>query len=94
MAHLVPLLERIQADESLPALARELFAAQAKEYEQLQTQIDEVDAQLMARHRADDCSRRLAKIPDVGAVGAMLLTMKTQRPSCSDPAGSSRPGSA
>jgi transposase len=38
------LVERIQADESLPALARELFAAQAKEYAQLQSQIDEVDA--------------------------------------------------
>ena len=36
MAHLVPLLERIYADESLPALARELFAAQAREYVQLQ----------------------------------------------------------
>jgi transposase len=46
-AHLDPLLERIQADESLPALARELFAAQAKEYAQLQAQIDEVDARLM-----------------------------------------------
>jgi len=80
MAHLVPLLERIQTDESLPALARELFAAQAKEYEQLQTQIDEVDAQLMARHRADECSRRLAKIPGVGPIGAMLLTMKTPAP--------------
>jgi len=43
-AHLDPLLERIQADESLPALARELFAAQAKEYAQLEAQIDEVDA--------------------------------------------------
>jgi len=80
MAHLAPLLERIQANESLPALARELFAAQAKEYEQLQAQIDEVDAQLMARHRADECSRRLAKIPGVGPVGAMLLTMKTPAP--------------
>jgi len=80
MAHLVPLLDRIQADESLPALARELFAAQAKEYEQLQTQIDEVDAQLLARHRADECSRRLAKIPGVGPVGAMLLRMKTPTP--------------
>jgi len=80
MAHLVPLLERIQADESLPALARELFAMQAKEYEQLQTQIDEVDAQLMARHRADDCSRRLAKIPGVSTVGAMLLRIKTPEP--------------
>ena len=80
MAHLVPLLERIQADESLPALARELFAAQAKEHKQLQTQIDEVDAQLMARHRADECSQRLAKIPGVGPIGAMLLTMKTPAP--------------
>ena len=33
MAHLVPLLDRIQADESLPAMARKLFAMQAKEYE-------------------------------------------------------------
>src|SRR5450830_98884 len=64
-AHLDPLLERIQADESLPALARELFAAQAKEYAQL---------------RADECSRRLAKIPGVGPIGAVLLKMKTPEP--------------
>src|ERR1700726_5162859 len=38
LAHLVPLLERIQADESLPVLARELFAIQADECTQLQTQ--------------------------------------------------------
>ena len=31
-AHLEPLLERIQADESLPVLARELFAVQAEGY--------------------------------------------------------------
>ena len=80
MAHLVPLLERIQADESLPALARELFAAQAKEYEQLQAQIVEVDAKLAARHKADECSRRLAKIPGVGPISAMLLRMKTPDP--------------
>jgi transposase len=78
--HLDPLLERIQADESLPALARELFAAQAKEYAQLQAQIDEVDARLMAWHRADECSRRLAKIPGVGPIGAVLLKTKTPEP--------------
>ena len=54
MAHLVPLLDRIEADESLPALARELFAIQAKEYTQLQTQIDEIGTKLMAWHRADE----------------------------------------
>ncbi len=42
MAHLDPLLERIQADESLPNATRELFALQAKEYAQLQAQIDDV----------------------------------------------------
>jgi transposase len=80
MAHLVPLIERIQADESLPALARELFAMQAEEYEQLQAQIVEVDAKLMAWHKADECSRRLTKIPSVGPIGAMLLRMKTPDP--------------
>jgi transposase len=79
-AHLVPLLERIEADESLPALARELFAIQAKEYAQLQAQIDEVDAKLTTWHRVDECSRRLAKIPGVGPIGAVLLKMKTPAP--------------
>jgi transposase len=80
MAHLVPLLERIQADESLPALARELFAMQAQEYAQQQAQIDEIEAKLMAWHKADESSRRLAKIPSVGPIGAMLLRMKAPDP--------------
>ncbi|MBN9563497.1 MAG: IS110 family transposase [Alphaproteobacteria bacterium] len=80
MAHLVPLLERIQADKSLPALARDLCATQANEYAQLQAQIDEVDAKLTDWHRADECSRRLAKIPGVGQIGAVLLRMKTPDP--------------
>jgi transposase len=79
-AHLHPVLERIQADESLPVLARELFAAHAQEYAQLQAQIDEVDARLMAWHRADECSRRLVRIPGVGPIGAVLLKMKTPAP--------------
>ena len=80
MAHLVPLLDRAQADESLPALARELFAIQAKEYMQLYDRIDEVDAKLAAWHRADECSRRLAKIPSVGPISAVLLRTKTPDP--------------
>ena len=80
MAHLDPLIERIQADESLPDLARELFAAQAKEYEQLQAQIDEVDVKLKARHHADERGRHLAQIPGVGPIAAALLMMKTPAP--------------
>jgi len=77
MANLVPLLDRIQADETLPTLARELFALQSEEYLKLQAQIGEVDAKLMAWHRADERSRRLAQIPGVGPIGAALLVMKT-----------------
>jgi len=79
-AHLVPLLERLQADESVPTLARELFANLAKEYGQMKKQIDEIEAKLIAWHRADQCSRRLARIPGVGPIGAVLLTMKTPEP--------------
>jgi transposase len=76
----LPLLDRIQADENVPVLARQLFAAQAEKYAKLQTQIAEVDAKLMAWHKADECNRRLAKIPGVGPIGAALLMMKTPTP--------------
>src|SRR3954464_10848502 len=73
-AHLDPLLDRIQADESLPILARELFAVLAKEYAQLQAQIDEIDAKLLAWHRADECSQssaaRLIETPRMRTVSA------------------------
>ena len=62
-----PLLSRIAQDETVPALARELFALQC-------------DAKLLAWHRADACSRRLAQIPGVGPIGATALVMKAPDP--------------
>jgi len=79
-AHIGALLERIRADEAVPDLARDLFAVQAREYEALQARLDEVEAKLMAWHKADACSRRLAQIPGVGPIGAVLLAMKTPAP--------------
>jgi transposase len=75
-----PLLERIKADDTLPPLARELFAMQAKEFAQLQVRLEEVEDKLMAWHRNNDCSRRLARIPGVGPIGATMLAMKTPAP--------------
>jgi len=75
-----PLLERIAADESLPALARELFEFHAREYTQLQGQLKEIDGKLLAWHRADECSRRLAQIPGVGPIGASMIVTKTPAP--------------
>lgn len=75
-----PLLARIAVDETLPSLARELFAAHAREYRQLQAQLDEIETRLMAWHRANGCSQRLARIPGVGPIGAVLLAMKAPDP--------------
>ena len=80
MCKIAPLLERIAVDETLPAMARELFALHAKEYGQLQAQLGEIEAKLMAWHRADACSRRLAQIPGIGPIGAAMLVMKTPAP--------------
>ncbi len=56
-----PLLARIAQDETVPALARELFAIQCQDYAQLQIDLKEIEVKLMAWHRANACSRRLAQ---------------------------------
>jgi transposase len=75
-----PLLARLASKETLPVLARELFAAHAEEYARLQAELKEIEAKLMAWHRANECSRRLAAIPGIGPIGAAMLVMKTPDP--------------
>jgi transposase len=75
-----PLLVRIAQDESLPALAREMFAGQGRDYARLQVDLKAIDARLMAWHRANPDSRRLARIPGVGPIGASALVMKAPDP--------------
>jgi transposase len=75
-----PLLTRIAVDEALPVLARELFAMHGREYVHLQAELKKVEAKLMAWHRANADSRRLAQIPGVGPIGATALVMKAPDP--------------
>jgi len=75
-----PLLARVAQDECVPALARELFAVQGREYVQLQVELKAIEIKLRAWHRANADSRRLAEIPGVGAIGATGLVMKTPDP--------------
>jgi transposase len=75
-----PLLARIAADATLPALAKELFAAHGQEYGQLQQQIFQVEVKLKAWYRDNELSRRLAQIPGIGPIGASLLAMKVTDP--------------
>src|ERR1700722_4391408 len=75
-----PLLAEIAADEALPELARELFAIYGAEYVQLQAELKKVEARLMAWHRANADSRRLAQIPGIGPIVATALVMKAPDP--------------
>lgn len=75
-----PLLARIAQDESVPALARDLFVLQGREYAQLQVELKAIEARLRAWHRGHADSRRLAGIPGVGPIGATALVMKTPDP--------------
>lgn len=75
-----PLLARIAQDNRVPELARELFAFQGTDYARLQIELKAIEARLMAWHRANACSKRLAQIPGVGPIGATALVMKTPDP--------------
>lgn len=75
-----PLLAQIATDNTVPELARELFAIYAAEFVQLQVELKTIDAKLLAWHRADAASCRLAEIPGVGPIGATALVMKTPNP--------------
>ena len=75
-----PLLARIAQDETLPALARELFVVLGRECVRLEGELEAVEAKLMAWHRGDATGRRLAQIPSVGPIIATMLVMKTPDP--------------
>jgi transposase len=75
-----PLLAAIAQDARVPALARELFAFQGKDYARLQIDVKAIELKLRAWHRANATSRCLAQIPGVGPIVATTLVMKTPDP--------------
>jgi len=80
LAKIELLLVRLAKEAGVPRLAKQLFAIYAAEYRQLKEQIAKVEAKLMAWHKNDEQSRRLAQIPGIGPIGAVLLTMKVADP--------------
>jgi transposase len=75
-----PLLVRIAGDENLPPLAKDLFATLGNEYVRLKPELRKIEAKLIAWHRGNELSRRLAEIPSVGPIGATLSVMKVGNP--------------
>jgi transposase len=75
-----PLLARIEADESLPVLAREMFALLDQEHAELAARIATSEKKLLAFHRGNELSRRLMEVPTIGPVGAGLWITRVVDP--------------
>jgi len=60
-------------DPSLPAAAREALAMLAAQLRDAEAKVEALDREILARHRADDASRRLASIPGIGPVSASAI---------------------
>jgi transposase len=80
LSKIEPLLARIAADPTLPELAKEMFASYGAEYAGIEGRIAKIEKQLMAWHKGNELSRRLAEIPSIGPIGASLLVMKVTDP--------------
>lgn len=80
IAHLDSLLERLAADEHLPERAVKLFAMMAEDYKRLTQRLGEIDTELKAWHRSNECSQRLDHIGGVGIICAAMLVMKVPDP--------------
>jgi transposase len=74
------LLKRVAADESVPELAQKLFAELGEECRELEKRLGKIETELLAWHRCNAQSRRLAEIPSIGPIGASLLSMKVSDP--------------
>jgi len=79
-AHVEPLLARIAEDNTVPKLAKELFALHGQEYSRLKSQLHEVEAKLKVWHRQNEMSRRLAEVDAIGPIGGCLLAIKAPDP--------------
>jgi transposase len=73
---LAELRAAIADDRSLPEAALHALGLLGEEIGRIETRLTDIDKTLMARHRADPQSRRLAEVPGVGPVGALSFSAR------------------
>ncbi len=72
------LLAKLAADPGVPDIAREMLALLGRQIEQIDAQVAEIDARLLAMHKANEVSRRLAKVPGIGPITAVSLALNVE----------------
>lgn len=79
--HRVEMLAKEVNDPAVPPLARDALMLLVDELASVWQRIDELEVRLVALHRADEVSRRLASIPGVGPITAMAIANTVPDPS-------------
>lgn len=79
--HRVEMLTKEVNDPAVPPLARDALMLLVDELASVWQRIDELEVRLVALHRADEVSRRLASIPGVGPITAMAIANTVPDPS-------------
>jgi transposase len=69
-----------KADEGLPIDARASLIVLAAQLQALQTMIGAIERRIMAQHRANEASKRVASIPGIGFLGASAITATVTDP--------------
>jgi transposase len=71
---------RNEEDARLPGAARQVLQVLAAQIEQLETAIAELETQLMAWHKSNPVSQRLATIPGIGPIIATAIAATVVEP--------------
>jgi len=72
---------RDDRDERIPALARRVLGVLAAQIDALETQIAVVEMQVLAWHKSNSVSQRLATIPGIGPIVATAIAATVADPS-------------
>jgi transposase len=72
---------RDEADARLPDLARQVLQVLAGQIEQVETALAAIEKQLMAWHKSNPVSQRLATIPGIGPIIATAIAATVVEPS-------------
>jgi transposase len=73
---LATLRASIEVDEEMPAAARQALRLLGNEVDRLDARLLEADKRLLAEHKADATSQRLAAIPGVGPMTALSFALR------------------
>ena len=71
---------RDDKDERVPAMARQVLRMIAEQIDELETRIAAIEAQIMAWHKSNPMSQRLATIPSIGPIIATAIAATVPDP--------------